>query len=148
MTTLTLLAESALRSLALGAAVWIVLRVARVRNAQAQMTAWTIVLLAAVLMPALMRWPTVPIPAPRTPLVRLRPAAPALAFVMEPVRAAPPRTPVNWLGVLGSCYLAGSILLLLRLAAGPGRVAYFGRCAANRRDRRASHLRIHHSASL
>jgi hypothetical protein len=119
MTILTLLAESALRSLALGAAVWMGLKAARVRNAQARMTAWTIVLIAAVLMPALMRWPTVPIPAPRTPLVRLLPAAPKLAFVMEPVRAALPRASIDWQGVFwGSCYLAGTILLLLRVLIG------------------------------
>ena len=107
MTMMTLLAESAIRSLALGVAVWIVLKAARVRNAQAQITAWTIVLMAAVLMPALMRWPTVPIPAPRIP------AGPAIAFVQQPVQAS-----VNWQGVLGSCYLAGTTLLLLRVLTG------------------------------
>ncbi len=107
MTIMTLLAESANRSLALGVAVWIVLKAARVRNAQAQITAWTIVLIAAVLMPALMRWPTVPIPAPRIP------AGPPIAFVRQPVQAA-----VNWQGVLGSCYLAGTTLLLLRVLTG------------------------------
>jgi hypothetical protein len=60
---LALLAESALRSLLLGAAVWLVLRCLRVRNPQAHMTAWTVVLIASLLMPVLMRSLSVPLPS-------------------------------------------------------------------------------------
>ena len=41
---LDLLLESALRSLALGVAVWLGLALLRVRNPRTQMTAWTVVL--------------------------------------------------------------------------------------------------------
>jgi beta-lactamase regulating signal transducer with metallopeptidase domain len=68
---LALLAESALRSLLLGSVVWIGLHFLAVRNPHVQMTAWVMVLLASLSMPALMHWATVtvtlhssPLPAP------------------------------------------------------------------------------------
>jgi beta-lactamase regulating signal transducer with metallopeptidase domain len=65
---LDLLLESALRSLALGGAVWLGLALLRVRNPRAQMTAWTVVLVASLAMPALMHRLTVTIPAAAPPL--------------------------------------------------------------------------------
>jgi len=50
-----LLVESALRSLALGGVVWLGLRLLRVRNPHAHMTAWTVVLIASLAMPLLVR---------------------------------------------------------------------------------------------
>jgi hypothetical protein len=55
---LALLLESALRLLALGGVVWLGLKLLRVRNPHAQMTAWTVVLLASLSMPVLMRFVT------------------------------------------------------------------------------------------
>jgi BlaR1 peptidase M56 len=76
---LALLLESALRSLLLGAAVWVGLRLFRVRNPHVQMTAWTLVLVASLAMPALMRIVTVTIPAaPPTPLAQIIWPAPAV----------------------------------------------------------------------
>jgi hypothetical protein len=49
-----LLLESALRSLALGGAVWLGLTLLRVRNPHAHMTAWTVVPVASLSMPILM----------------------------------------------------------------------------------------------
>jgi hypothetical protein len=63
-----LLLESALRSLALGGAVWLGLALLRVRNPRAQMTAWTVVLAASLAMPALMDRLTVTLPAAAPPL--------------------------------------------------------------------------------
>lgn len=63
-----LLLESALRSLALGVAVWLGLALLRVRNPRTQMTAWTVVLVASLAMPALMHRLTVTIPAATPPL--------------------------------------------------------------------------------
>src|SRR5215831_598394 len=57
------LLEAALRSFTLGGAVWLSLMVLRVRNPQARMTAWTVVLMASLSMPVLMHWATIPIPA-------------------------------------------------------------------------------------
>ena len=65
---LDLLLESALRSLALGAVVWFGLALLRVRNPRAHMTAWTVVLVASLAMPALMHRLTVSIPAAAPPL--------------------------------------------------------------------------------
>ncbi len=64
---LDLLLESALRSLALGVAVWLGLALLRVRNPRTQMTAWTVVLVASLAMPALMHRLTVTIPAAAPP---------------------------------------------------------------------------------
>ena len=69
---LALLAESALRSLLLGAAVWLGLKLFRARNPHVQMTAWTLVLVASLAMPALMRLVTVTLPdAPPAPLAQI-----------------------------------------------------------------------------
>jgi hypothetical protein len=77
---LALLLESALRLLALGGVVWLGLKLFRVRNPHAQMTAWTVVLLASLSMPVLMRFVTVTIPAgpPPPQLARIVSAAPSL----------------------------------------------------------------------
>jgi beta-lactamase regulating signal transducer with metallopeptidase domain len=65
---LELLLESALRSLALGVAVWLGLALLRVRNPRAHMTAWTVVLVGSLAMPVLMHHLTVTIPAVAPPL--------------------------------------------------------------------------------
>src|SRR5215471_14933252 len=65
---LDLLLESALRSLALGVAVWLGLALLRVRSPRAHMTAWTVVLVASLAMPVLMHRLTVTIPAAAPPL--------------------------------------------------------------------------------
>src|SRR5260370_10607264 len=76
---LALLLESALRLLALGGVVWLGLKLFRVRNPHAQMTAWTVVLLASLSMPVLMRFVTVTIPSgpPPPQLARMVSAAPS-----------------------------------------------------------------------
>jgi len=53
---ISLILESAARTLLLTAAVWIALRVLRVGNVIAQKIAWTLVLAAAIAMPFLIRW--------------------------------------------------------------------------------------------
>jgi hypothetical protein len=137
---LALLAESALRSLALGGAVWLGLRLLRVRNPHVQMTAWTAVLIASLAMPLLMRWVTVTIPAvpsaqvldiiwpaPASPLEAM-PAAPGPARM--PVSPPPAATPgvadppaaafaaVDWRLVATGVYALVSGVLLLRLLIG------------------------------
>jgi BlaR1 peptidase M56 len=65
---LALLAEAALRSMALGAFAWLGLQFLRVHHPQLQMTVWTVVLLVSLTMPILTPWMTIPLPpaAPRT----------------------------------------------------------------------------------
>src|SRR5215469_9789741 len=57
----TLILESGARTLALATAVWIALRLLRLRNVVAQKIAWSVVLAAAIAMPFLMRWRVVQI---------------------------------------------------------------------------------------
>jgi hypothetical protein len=87
-----LLLESALRSLALGGAVWLGLTLLRVRNPHAHMTAWTVVLVASVSMPILMHRLTLTIPAP-VPALRVIESIPAPSSPLEaphvPVLPAP-----------------------------------------------------------
>jgi beta-lactamase regulating signal transducer with metallopeptidase domain len=75
---LWLLLESALRSLLLGAIVGLGLKLARVRDPRAHMTAWTGVLIASLAMPVMMHWlvVTVPSSAPPLQLVEMIEAAP------------------------------------------------------------------------
>jgi BlaR1 peptidase M56/Domain of unknown function (DUF3471) len=95
---LALLIESALRLLLLGGAVWLGLKLFRVRNPHVQMTVWSVVLIASLAMPLLMRWVTVPLPASPAPpqLAKIVWASPALplslpfvATASSPARQAP-----------------------------------------------------------
>jgi bla regulator protein blaR1 len=65
---LALLVESALRSLLLGGAVWIGLKLLRVKNPHVHMASWTMVLLASLSMPVLMHSITMTIPASPLPV--------------------------------------------------------------------------------
>ncbi|MGA8948534.1 MAG: M56 family metallopeptidase, partial [Pseudolabrys sp.] len=145
---LALLLESALRLLALGGVVWLGLKLFRVRNPHAQMTAWTVVLLASLSMPVLMRFVTVTIPAgpPPPQLARIVSAAPSL-LPLEAIRsleaihspagparpAAAPATPqsgvtasgsdaisraLDWREVMAGIYIVVAGVLLLRLLIG------------------------------
>jgi hypothetical protein len=68
---LALLMEAALRSLLLGLAVWLGLRIFRVHSPHLQMTAWTVVLVASLAMPMLMQGLTVRVPAGPPKLVKI-----------------------------------------------------------------------------
>jgi len=124
---LTILAESALRSLLLGGAVWIGLNLLRVRNPHVHMTSWIVVLAASLAMPLLMRWTTVtvtlealPVPAPES----FWPAIPALPESQVPLDTAVPAAAAaghaafNWLGLATAVYAAVAGMLLFRLAIG------------------------------
>jgi len=91
---LDLLLESALRSLALGVAVWLGLGLLRVRDPRTQMTAWTVVLVASLAMPALMHRLTVTIPAAAPPLRVVESLSSRLsASRLEPVEMPAVSTP-------------------------------------------------------
>jgi beta-lactamase regulating signal transducer with metallopeptidase domain len=143
---LALLAESALRSLLLGAAVWLALKLLRVRNPHVQMTAWTLVLIASLAMPLLMRVVTITIPdAPPSPLAQIVWAAPAIVppalepapQPVQPPRSAPvaaaheaaarpraaatgsvARAGVDWRTLATAVYALVAAVLLLRLLIG------------------------------
>jgi hypothetical protein len=142
---LALLLESALRSLLLGAAVWLGLKLFRVRNPHVLMTAWTLVLVASLAMPALMRLVTVTIPAaPPTPLAQIIWPAPAIAppviegapMAEGPIPSAPAAPAheasapsdatigvrahrgLDWQTAATAVYLAVGAMLLVRLGIG------------------------------
>ncbi len=123
---LTILAESALRSLLLGGVVWIGLNLLRVRNPHVHMTSWIVVLAASVAMPILMRWTTVtvtlqalPMPAPED-FWPVNPALPESQLPLDTVTpaAAASHATFNWLGFATAVYAIVAGMLLFRLAVG------------------------------
>lgn len=108
-----LLLQSALRALLLGAAVWSLLRLPKLRDARSETAAWTLVLAAALAMPLLT--PLLEGLIPGTPL----PAAPAPV----PPFGVAPAVPAHWLvphaaPLLWTLYVAGVAVMLARLATG------------------------------
>jgi beta-lactamase regulating signal transducer with metallopeptidase domain len=85
------LLEAALRSFALGAAVWLGLRFMRLHNPQTRMTAWTVVLMASLSMPVLMHWATVSVPihSPTISDAAIAPASLATPSPAPPTALAP-----------------------------------------------------------
>ena len=65
---LTILVESALRSVLLGSVVWIALNLLRVRNPHVHMMCWVMVLVASLSMPLLMHWTTVTVTVDALPV--------------------------------------------------------------------------------
>lgn len=127
---LAILAESALRSLLLGGAVWIGLNLLRVRNPHVHMTCWLVVLATSLAMPLLMHWTTVtitlralPVPAPE-----LWPAGTALLEPVYPSLPLDPSAPAaipavnhaafNWLELATAVYAVIAGMLLFRLVIG------------------------------
>src|SRR5215470_7278901 len=139
------LLEAAVRSFVLGGAVWLSLWLLRVQNPQVRMTAWTIVLVAALSMPVVMHWVTVPIPAYSPPLdVAITHQSAAIAppswrtespskemgspsatesagsaggYLQEPLSGAPVAA-IDWQVATTGLYLLVVGVLLLRLVIG------------------------------
>ena len=130
---LAILAESALRSLLLGAIVWVGLSLLRVRNPHVHMTSWALVLVASLSMPLLMQWTTVTVSMDAAPAAEyFWPAKhPVINLPLEPLGASLPSDPgfaagpvgekaeaINWLGLATALYGLVAGMLLLRLAIG------------------------------
>jgi beta-lactamase regulating signal transducer with metallopeptidase domain len=128
---LTVLAESALRSVLLGSVVWIGLNLFRVRNPHMHMTSWVMVLLASLSMPLLMHWTTVsitvdalPVPTPETlwpaesPLAGPSAEPQSLEVGTSVTAAGEHHAAINWLMVATAVYALVAGLLLLRLVVG------------------------------
>jgi beta-lactamase regulating signal transducer with metallopeptidase domain/predicted nucleic acid-binding Zn-ribbon protein len=118
---LSLLVESAVRSIALALAVWLGLWAIRVRHPRLKSMAWTIVLTAGLFMPIAMQWQAVQIAAPR----RITQAAPILArpvihTAMSKRKVAPgdQGVSIGWTGLAQGTYLAVTALLLARIVTG------------------------------
>ena len=129
---LTILAESALRSLLLGGVVWIGLNLLRSRNPHVHMTSWAMVLVASLSMPLLMHWATVTVTLDPLPLPAAETLWPSRLALPEPLRtsfasefvpsAALGETDhaINWWALATAIYAAVAGILLLRLAVGIG----------------------------
>ena len=126
---LWLLLESALRSLALGGAVWLGLKALRVRNPLLELTAWTMVLVAALTMPLLLQAATVTIPVrlpvPISIAYNRRPSPPApIEASMGPAPSLAPQPqaattlPIDWQAIATGVYLLLTGALLFRLGVG------------------------------
>ena len=132
---LTVLAESALRSLILGSVVWIGLNLLRVRNPHVHMTSWVMVLVASLSMPLLMHWTHVGVTVDALPMPAPEMLGPAANLPMAPLPESlgtslpsdlgtsvaingATHTAVNWLMVATAIYAFVAGLLLLRLAVG------------------------------
>jgi len=102
---ITVIAEAALRSLALAALVWLGVRIVRIRNPHIEKSIWTTVLLGALAMPALMQLKL----APQIPI-----ASHALPGIS--VTAAVIPTLGWWLSVAVLIYVVVASSLLFRLA--------------------------------
>lgn len=125
--TLSLLLDSALRSLLLGLLVWSLLKLARLRDSGTETAIWTVVLMAALSMPLLSRLaPGLVLTLPRLPVGV--PAA-AAAQLLDAHRAAPPQAArsmgpaLEWLGRywrtgVMTIYVLGFSFFAMRLVLG------------------------------
>lgn len=109
--TPALMLNAGIRLSLLAVAVWLVVRIVRPRNPHVEALVWRMVLLAALLLPALLYFRVAP---DFTTSLRL-PVIAANGAGTAGVGAAAAGTPTR---VLAAIYLAGASLLLLRLVAG------------------------------
>ena len=118
-----LIVESALRSLALAAAVWAGLVVLRVRNPQLEKLIWTTVLAGAIAMPAVVQW-------------RLTSVFPSASFALPgiAIRVADIGATDSWHMLIVSIYASVFLALLARLAIGFGRMWWVRRGAVRVRE--------------
>jgi hypothetical protein len=109
-----LLAEAALRSFLLTSAVWLTLKLFRVRNPHTEMAVWSGILMVSLAMPLLMRW----VPAETLPFQLYQ------GWIAAPGEATPTATPVASATafplafLLYAAYLAPAVILTARLAFG------------------------------
>jgi hypothetical protein len=131
---LAILAESALRSLVLGSAVWVGLNLLRVRDPHLHMTCWVVVLIASLSMPLLMHWTKLTItvdPLPVSmPVSMPEDLWPDQSPLQEPLRSSLPSEyginaargaiykAFDWRVFATAIYAIVAGILLLRLAMG------------------------------
>jgi beta-lactamase regulating signal transducer with metallopeptidase domain len=147
---LGLLADAALRSTMLGAAAWLGLSLMRVHNPQMRMTAWSVVLIVSMAMPALtpwmrvsiradqaseqlvkVAWADVPWIAPRAPRLAERPSA--VAPVLDAIAPAP-NVAWDWRWLATGIYVCVGSAMLLRLLIGLVLMRHVVRAARPARD--------------
>ena len=120
---ITLMVESALRSMVLAMLTWLAVALLRIRNPQIAKAVWTTVLFGSLAMPALMQWSSL------TPIPIARVSLPDIAVGAEAGHA-----PSNWPAVLVCIYVAVAGVLLLRFAIAFARVWLIRRSAVRLRE--------------
>src|SRR5580704_16096514 len=114
--------EAAIRSMVLAAAIWLGLKVLRVRNPHVLMATWQTVLVVSLLMPFLVGWAKLHLPSAALPIQQLLPAEPAIFFSPPSGRVAPDLRSssaiVDWRTICASIYWLVAAFLLLRLLIG------------------------------
>lgn len=117
---MSLLLESAVRSLALGAAIWLGLKALRVRSPAVKSMVWTVALVASLAMPLLiagMEKAAPPVPAAALPYVP-GPVLQVFGPVAIQPAAAPAAPALHWADILPYGYGVVAAALLIRLLAG------------------------------
>lgn len=117
---MSLLLESAIRSLVLGVAIWLGLKALRVKSPAVKSVVWTVTLIASLAMPALvagMQQAASPVPAAALPYVPA-PVLQAFGPVAIPPVVATPAPALHWAGLLPYGYGTVASVLLIRLLAG------------------------------
>jgi len=129
---LAVLAESALRSLVIGSAVWAGLNLFRVRDPHLHMMSWMMVLVASLAMPLLMHWMTLtitldplPVPEPGSPWPHsealpdvLRSSLPSEHRVSAGEEIGQISRAFDWRAFVTAIYALVAGVLVLRLAVG------------------------------
>ncbi|MHB1204134.1 MAG: GIN domain-containing protein [Rhodospirillaceae bacterium] len=117
---LAILFEAAVRTLGIGAIVWLACKLWRTANPRAELTAWTAVLAASLAMPLLMQWSpdfAVEVPAAVTSSVEMAVPAPApVDMAGAPESPAQSSMPWDFIALAAYALIAGG--MVLRLGAG------------------------------
>jgi hypothetical protein len=117
---MSLLLESAGRSLVLGIAIWLGLRFLRVRSPAIKSLVWTVALIASLTMPALVAGMQENVPSLPAVALSFVPGPVLQAFDPVTLQPAPsaPASQSHWADLLPDAYGAVAAILLVRLLAG------------------------------
>lgn len=119
---LPLLLDSAARSLLLGLAVWLILKLARLRDTRTETTIWTAVLIVALSMPLLSHYsPALVVPVPHLAVAPPQAPVAGSAAAHEPWTTRwnePSKPAVAWIVRHGQTYLAGAYVLGVLICLG------------------------------
>ena len=114
---LALIVEAAIRSLLLGAAIWLGLKLLRVTNPHVLMAVWQLVLVLSLCMPMLVDWAKHMPPAASLQIPQMLAAEPTF-FAAPPMQHAAPQvasSAIDWRMICSAIYLIVAAFLLLRL---------------------------------
>jgi len=117
---LALIVEAAIRSLLLGAAIWLGLKLLRITNPHILMAVWQLVLVLSLCMPMLVDWAKLMPPSASLQIPQMLAADPTF-FAAPPMQHAAPQvasSAIDWRMLCSAIYLIVAAFLLLRLLVG------------------------------